>query len=244
MRNHKWSFTLSAVGFITAALSILISATAGLGIRFEWFNFRIGLEILSLSVIVALAAAAVSVIALIVFLFTPRKGWVWLCLVSLILSVPVAGYPLYMRYAVNVPPIHDITTDTVNPPAFVSVLPLRKDAVNSVRYGGPETAALQMKAYPDIKTLPLHMPADKAFSKAVEAARSLGWKIVEASPQDGRIEATAATFWMGFKDDIVIRITARGGLCDIDIRSVSRVGKSDLGANAKRIRRFLAEMRK
>lgn len=244
MRNRKWSPILSAVGFITAALSILISATAGLGIRFEWFNFRTGLEILSLSVIVALAAAAVSVIALMVSLFAPRKGWAFLCVVSLILSIPVAGYPLYMRYAINVPPIHDITSDTVNPPAFVSVLPLRKDAVNPVRYGGPEIAALQMKAYPDIKTLRLRMPFGKAFSKGLDVARSFGWTIVAAEPQDGRIEATATTFWMGFKDDIVIRITAHGGLCDIDIRSVSRVGKSDLGANAKRIRRFMAEMRK
>lgn len=243
MRNGKWNLTLSTVGFITAALSILISATAGLGIRFEWFNFRTGLEILSLSVIVALAAIAVSVIALIVFLFSPRKGWACLCLVSLILSAPVAGYPLYMRYAVNVPPIHDITTDTVNPPAFVSVLPLRKDAVNPVRYG-PETAALQMRAYPDIKTLTLRMPFGKAFSRALDAARSLGWTIVAAEPHDGRIEATATTFWMGFKDDIVIRIEPHDDLCSVDIRSVSRVGKSDLGANAKRIRRFLVEMRK
>lgn len=244
MIKHRLHRLLFTGVFLTAAASLLISAAAGLGTRFMWFNFRTGLELLSISVIVALAAFAVSVISIIAFFSTPRKGWIGLCVVSLMISIPVAGYPLYTRYAVHVPPIHDITTDTLNPPAFVSVIPLRKEAANPVQYGGPETAALQVKAYPDVKTLTLHMSADKAFPRAVEIGRSLGWKIVAAEPQEGRIEATATTFWMGFKDDIVIRIAAHGDGCSIDIRSVSRVGKSDLGANARRIRTFLAEMRK
>ena len=59
---------------------------------------------------------------------------------------------------------------------------------------------------------------------------------------DGRIEATDTTFWFGFKDDVVIRISKSDKGSQLDIRSVSRVGKSDVGTNAKRIRKFLKEM--
>ena len=73
-------------------------------------------------------------------------------------------------------------------------------------------------------------------------ARDLGWEIVEASPSEGRIEATARTFWFGFKDDVVVRVTPSGDGSRIDVRSVSRVGKSDVGANAKRIRTYLERL--
>ena len=88
------------------------------------------------------------------------------------------------------------------------------------------------------------MPPDRAFARAEAAARSLGWDIAAAVPAEGRIEATATTRWFGFKDDVVIRIAAAPGGSRVDVRSVSRVGKSDLGANARRIRAFLAALRR
>jgi hypothetical protein len=142
--------------------------------------------------------------------------------------------------AANVPPIHDITTDIVQPPQFVAILPLRKDAPNPAVYGGPEIAIKQRSAYPDIQTLILNAPGPQAFEQALTAARTLGWRIVAEVPQEGRIEATDTTFWFGFKDDIVVRVTAadeRRTL--VDVRSVSRVGRSDVGANARRIRVYL-----
>jgi uncharacterized protein (DUF1499 family) len=123
-------------------------------------------------------------------------------------------------------------------------LPLRKNAYNKPEYGGPDVAAQQTKAYPDIKTLALDMATDKAFSKALDIAKNMSWEIVAAEPKEGRIEATATTFWMGYKDDIVIRIKAYDKMSNVDIRSESRVGKSDFGVNAKRIRIFLSEMQK
>ena len=77
---------------------------------------------------------------------------------------------------------------------------------------------------------------------ALEAARASGWEIVAAVPQERRIEAVATTFWFGFKDDIVVRIRPAPGGSRIDVRSVSRVGRSDLGTNAKRIRAFLGRL--
>jgi len=107
-------------------------------------------------------------------------------------------------------------------------------------YGGPEVAIKQRSAYPDIQTLLLNMSAPQAFEQALSAARAMGWQIVAAVPQEGRIEATDTTFWFGFKDDIVVRVTAvdeRRSL--VDVRSVSRVGRSDVGKNAARIRAYL-----
>jgi uncharacterized protein (DUF1499 family) len=72
----------------------------------------------------------------------------------------------------------------------------------------------------------------------------MGWKIVDMNKDAGRIEATDTTFWFGFRDDIVIRIEKNDSGSRLDIRSVSRVGISDIGTNAKRIRRFLKKMQK
>jgi len=150
----------------------------------------------------------------------------------------------WMQAAKKVPAIHDITTDTVNPPQFQAILLLRKNALNPVEYGGPEIAAQQLKAYPDVKTLVLNAPVATAFQKALENARGMGWNIVAENETAGRIEAVDRTFWFGFEDDIVIRIMPQGPLSRVDIRSVSRVGKSDIGTNAKRIRKFLYLMKR
>jgi len=136
-------------------------------------------------------------------------------------------------------PIHDVTTDTENPPAFVDILPLRRNAANPAEYGGPQTAALQRKTYPDIRPLRLELSRPEAFTRAAAAARGMKWKIVAEEEESGRIEATATTFWCRFKDDVVIRIASEGSGSRVDVRSVSRIGSGDLGTNARRIRRFL-----
>ncbi|MGE5299769.1 MAG: DUF1499 domain-containing protein, partial [Acidobacteriota bacterium] len=166
-----------------------------------------------------------------------------------LLGLAIAGALVFiawhwMQLASGLPPIHDITTDTESPPKFVAILPLRKKASNPPDYGGPAIAAQQHKAYPDIKPLILGVPPGEAFDKAIAVARKMGWNIVDANKAAGRIEAVATTFWFGFKDDIAIRVEKSGAGSRVDIRSVSRVGVSDIGTNAVRIRKFLAEMRK
>jgi uncharacterized protein (DUF1499 family) len=142
-----------------------------------------------------------------------------------------------------VPRIHDITTDTDHPPAFVAVLPLRATAPNTTDYGGPEVAAQQRSAYPDIQPALLELPPTQAFQRALAAARAMGWTIVAADSTAGRIEATATTFWYGFKDDVVIRLTPSDRGTRVDVRSESRVGGSDIGTNARRIRVYLTKLR-
>ena len=149
----------------------------------------------------------------------------------------------WRRDARQYPGIHDITTDVQNPPAFVAIVPLRADASNPVEYAGDSVAQVQREAYPDIQPLMLAMPVDSAFTLAVLAAREMGWEMVDQDRRQGRIEATATTPWMGFKDDVVIRVSSASGIARVDVRSKSRVGRGDVGANARRIRQYLQRLR-
>ena len=139
------------------------------------------------------------------------------------------------------PPIHDITTDTDDPPGFVAVLPLRADAPNPAEYD-PSVAAQQREAYPDLTSITLDVPPAQALEQALAAVQVMGWELVAEEAEVGRIEATATTFWFGFKDDVVVRIRPADGGSRIDVRSVSRVGRGDVGANARRIREFRREL--
>ena len=155
----------------------------------------------------------------------------------------VAYFPWqWMQSARTVPAINDITTDTDDPPALIAVVPLRAGAPVPSAYPGAEVAAAQRRAYPDIRPLELAVPPATAFARALDVARESGWEIVAADAGSGRIEATATTRWFGFRDDVAIRVAPTAVGSRIDVRSVSRVGKSDLGTNARRIRAYLARL--
>ena len=141
----------------------------------------------------------------------------------------------------SVPPIHDITTDTDDPPSFVAILPLRADAPNPPEYD-PAVAGQQREGYPDLRSVTLDAPPAEAFAQALAAARAMGWELVADDAAAGRIEATDTTFWYGFKDDVVIRVRPDVAGSRIDVRSKSRVGRSDVGANARRIREYAARL--
>jgi uncharacterized protein (DUF1499 family) len=155
----------------------------------------------------------------------------------------VVWLPWQMKQkAARVPAIHDITTDTEDPPRFLAVLALRQGAPNSAEYDGPAVASQQQAAYPDIRPVTLRGTSQEVFTRTLRAAEAMGWDIVAADQAEGRIEATDTTFWFGFKDDIVVRIRSKGDESVIDVRSVSRVGKSDVGTNAERIRAYVAKL--
>lgn len=230
--------------FYIAILAALLALLAGFGTRLGLWHFRIGFIIM---LVVLLGALVAIVLGLIGIISTrpgkSRRGFVS-AIVGLLISLVVLALPLNLIVTgLRLPPIHDITTDTENPPAFVAILPLRQNADNPAKYGGPEIAAQQHKAYPGVRPETINIPTNQAFDRALKAARDMGWEIVEANPTDGRIEATATTFWFGFKDDVVVRVTPAGTGSRIDVRSVSRVGTSDVGANAKRIEKYLAKLR-
>jgi uncharacterized protein (DUF1499 family) len=241
--RRPYPFSLLAMlGFGLALLALLALLLSALGTRWGWWHFRFGFSLLRWAAYGGIAAALVSLFgALRARPGAARRGFA-LALVGIAGGLIAAGIPWqWRRVAAQYPPIHDIATDPGNPPEFSAVLPLRGGAANPPEYPGPEVAAVQREHYPEIRPLVLGSPPIVTFQRAVSAARSLRWEIVAADEETGIIEATDRTFWFGFADDVVIRITPHGEFGEssrIDIRSKSRVGRGDAGANARRIHRF------
>jgi len=233
---------LAWVGLGLAVACGIAALLAGPGYRLGWWRLGPGFQIVRWSVIIDLAAIVIAIAAsILAYKYGARRALV-AALSGLIVSLVVAGPPVYLwRQADGLPHIHDISTDTDNPPRYVAVVPLRKDAGNPTDYSA-ETAAQQKQGYPDIGPALLNVPPPQALQLAERAARAMGWDIVAVAPDDLRIEATDTTLMFGFKDDIVIRVTANGSGSRVDARSLSRIGGSDLGTNAKRIRSFLRRL--
>jgi uncharacterized protein (DUF1499 family) len=226
------------LAIFVAVAAVLLLAMAGLGTRAELWTYRTGFTLLRYAAYAGGAAVVLSLLALMTT--QPRGGTLGVLIAALGLGVLTFGLPYSQQRAARaVPPIHDITTDTNDPPVFVDVLPLRANAPNSAEYAGDSIAVLQRAAYPDVQSVQLADAPGAAFTRARRAAESMGWMMVATDSAAGRIEATATTTWFGFKDDVVIRLRAEGTGTRVDVRSVSRVGRSDVGANAARIRAYV-----
>jgi hypothetical protein len=232
----------SRIALWLAALAAFLLLIGGPGTRFGLWDFRDGFLMMRWAAYMGLVSAGLALTLLIIPRMRMGQG-VWL-LSACVIGLGVAYVPWQLQQlARSVPPIHDITTDTLDPPEFIAILPLRAEAPNPPGYAGEEVARLQQEAYPDILSCRLDAGAEIAFEQALAAARKMGWEIVTANSATGRIEAIATTFWYGFKDDVVVRIGEDNGGSIIDVRSKSRVGRSDLGANASRIRVYLEELK-
>jgi Protein of unknown function (DUF1499) len=226
---------MTITGAIFAALAAAALLLSGPGTRAGWWDFKVGLLLFAGAFAIGLLALLISGIA---WLRTRPNHTAGL---ATIVGAVVLLLPLVQIVAARgKPSIHDVSTDLADPPRFSAVLPLRAGFPNVVADRvNDATARAQLNAYPDLVTLELPLASDAAFTKAVEAAKTMGWEIVSLRPADGIIEATATTAWFGFHDDIVVRIRPDGARSRIDVRSVSRVGGGDAGKNADRIRRYL-----
>jgi hypothetical protein len=228
-----WAGALVTAGAAVAAL------VSGAGYEHGFWDYRTGFAILRWSVYTAAGAGAVALVGCALGIVSRRYR------IALVAAAGVAVAAALIlpsaelqRRAEQVPRIHDITTDTQDPPQFVSLLAVRQKSPNGPEYGGEAIARAQKAAYPDIQPRTIDDALPQAYARALAAARNMGWEIVATAPDEGRIEATATTRWFRFKDDVVIRVTPRSVGSRIDVRSKSRVGRSDLGTNAKRIRAY------
>lgn len=231
-----------------ALLGLAAAAIGSLGHRFQVLPFGPAFALLGvgfLALIVSIVMAVVRLVMMVARHQPERMGLVigGLIIALIILAIPASLVISNSRSSQGLPAIHDITTDTTDPPAFVDVLPLRADAPNTATYGGAATANQQRKAYPDVVPAVLPLPPDQAFDRALEAVRELKWDVAGSNRAQGRIEATDTTFWFGFKDDVVIRVRPADGGSRVDVRSLSRVGGGDVGTNAKRIRTYLMRLK-
>jgi uncharacterized protein (DUF1499 family) len=232
---------LSRLVLLIAVVAAFLLLIAGPGTRMEWWDFGVGFKLMKWATFIGIGASVMALIGLLVP--RVRRGGAGLLAVALVIGLLVAYVPWQgMRTARSVPPIHDISTDTDQPPVFVEILPLRADASNPSEYAGAEVAAQQRAAYADLQPLRLEVGTDAAFDRSLAAAESMGWEIVAADKESGRIEATDTTLWFGFKDDVVVRVGGDAEASVVDVRSVSRVGQSDVGKNAQRIRAYLEKI--
>lgn len=232
---------LRPIAVSLAILAPALLALSGLGVRAGLWPYRIGLGMFGAALVVGLLAAAAAAIAL--ALPGVRAGWGLRLTLALLAGATSALPPAeFVRRVKAVPSIHDITTDVESPPQFVAILKLRAGATNPPDYPGPHIGELQGIAYPQLRPLQLAAPPREVFARAAAASEGMGWEVVAKDPAAGRIEAVATTRWFGFKDDVVIRVAPAGTGSRVDLRSKSRVGRSDLGANAARIQEFLARL--
>ena len=225
-----------AIALGVALVAGLMVLSTGPGYRVGLFPLAAAFMVLRWGAYVGLAALAIAVVALVM-----RRGTAF-AVPALLIGLLAFGIPFwFQRTAAGAPPIHDITTDTENPPQFVAIVPLRAGAPNTLEYS-PETARLQRQAYRDLEPLLMNVQPSQAFGHALQAAKDIGWEVVAADPEAGRIEAIDTTPWFGFTDDIVVRLTPAAERTVVDVRSVSRVGRGDAGTNARRIREYLAAL--
>jgi uncharacterized protein (DUF1499 family) len=202
------------LGLWLAVLALAVLAASGPAVRSGLVSYGVGILMLPAAGVLGLSGAILGLIAL------SRRARVARPLFALVLGASVAAIPgaAYLR-ARSVPPINDISTDPT------------------------EQSDAQRRAYPDIQPLRLAVAPNIAFERAKGAMEEAGWQIVREDPSAGRIEALATTLWFGFKDDVIVRINADGAGSRVDVRSKSRVGRSDLGTNAQRIRAFQRRLR-
>jgi len=230
---------MTITGAILAALAAVALLLSGPGTRWEWWDFKVGLLLFAFAFVAGLLAMLISGIAWIRTRPNPTAA------VATIAGALIVLLPLsQVAGARGKPRIHDISTDLADPPRFSAVLAVRTNAMNGVPdHIDDVTAGLQRQGYPDLVTQDLPLPADAAFAKALEAAKTMNWEIVSTRPADGILEATDTTAWFGFHDDIVVRIRPAGEHSRLDVRSTSRVGRGDAGKNADRIRKYLERLR-
>lgn len=224
---------------LAASFVFLVS---GYGYQWNLWSLGLGMSLLRYSAYTAIGLAIIS-FASVWFLRKSRTRAIAYAVIAFLFTGIVSGTALYWNQrAQSVPPIHDISTDLEYPPEFVALLRLRADASNQPDYPGGATADEQRQAYPHIEPLEVNKELQEVIDAAVMLLSQRNWEFVAINRNEGRIEATEKLPWFGFKDDVILRFTPTEMGTRVDMRSKSRVGRGDLGVNARRIDNFLNDL--
>ena len=230
----SWARNLAVFSVVAVLVSIIIVRQGFLEMQPALATFFGALGCAVLSILVGLAAF--------VAIWQNGSRGMSRILLALLIDAVVLGYPAYLALQYRkLPPIHDITTDPIDPPLFDALARLRTgDGTNTAVYAGLYSAEQQRRAYPDVETVELEVPVQRAFEVTMQLVTKRKWVVIDQRPPQpprriGRIEAVARTPIMGFREDVSIRVTPDGEGSRVDIRSSSRYFESDLGSNAARI---------
>ncbi len=229
-----WTGHAAAI-LIVLCLALMLAAPVGFRLRL-WSAATALTKVVALGLVSGLLAALAALVSLILGGWRVGPGTTLMLVAIILIGGLAVLLPLRAKKLAEKAPIRDITTDPERPPAFAALTAARAADGASSDYPGGETAAIQRANYPDLAPLHLDLPPEAAFARAREAAQALGWRIGAADVARGHLEASDRTRLFGFVDDIVMRLAPEGSGTRIDWRSASRVGISDLGKNAERIR--------
>jgi uncharacterized protein (DUF1499 family) len=236
-----WTRNLAVFAVVAVMVSILILRFGFLEMKPALATFFGALACAGLSILIGFAAFAA--------IWQNGTRGMSRILLAFVLDAAVLAYPAYLGLQYRkLPPIHDITTDPIDPPRFDALAALRSgDGANTAVYAGLYSAEQQRQAYPDIEPVQLEIPVDRAYAIALKLVNKRKWLVIdERAPQPprgvGRIEAVARTPIMGFREDVSIRVSPDGEDSRVDIRSSSRYFESDLGSNAARVTKFIDEL--
>ena len=237
---------LSVVVLVAAYVAIVVGVVAH---RFAMLGFKPALGLFALgllaSVLVALALALGFIASMAGYdlLKLGRTGVHWpLLSVLFVALVPGLSMRLLVGDGLSAPAIHDISTDPDHPLAFINAQTLRRPGENSLDLPSTTTRDKQ-RAHYSMHPLQSEQPANELYQTALKLAKDYHWQVHYENAEKRHFEAVATTPMFGFKDDIAVQIEAQPGAGSlVQMRSVSRVGVSDLGANAARIRSFLDDL--
>jgi uncharacterized protein (DUF1499 family) len=236
-----WARNLAVFSVIAVAVSTLIVRFGFLEMKPALATFFGALGLAGLSILIGLAGFAA--------IWQNGTRGMARILLAFVIDAVVLAYPAYLAWQYRkLPPIHDITTDPIDPPRFEALGRLRSgDGANTAVYAGLYSAEQQRQAYPDIEPVELEIPVDRAYAIALQLVNKRKWLVIdERAPQPprriGRIEAVARTPIMGFREDVSIRVVPDGDDSRVDIRSSSRYFESDLGSNAARVAKLIDDI--
>jgi uncharacterized protein (DUF1499 family) len=233
---------LAVIGLVVALGAGVVQASAGPGRQLGYWDHNFGFKLIEWGGYAGLAAAGASLIGLFFAWGVGRHRLMSVGILGVVMGALLAYWPWQLNRSYREPPpLYDITTDTANPPPFIAALELRKGARLPADYPA-NFANQQPQVYPDIRPMIRKEPPEQAFARALRAARAMGWNLHTVVPAEGRIEAVAKSFWFGFEDDVVVRVTAIDGGSRIDVRSTGRLGRRDGGTNAKRVKAYLEKL--
>lgn len=242
-RLHRAHPGWAWLGLACALLGVLAALCSGAGYRLGWWSHAQGFRVLGAAVAFGAVGALLSVVAGLANWGLHRHATAR-AVAGLAIGLAVVAIPLQWKLAYDrLPRIHDISSDTQDPPLFVAAARLRAPGDHAVIYAGTGLAIKQQAAYPDIRPLHTRHAPQRAYQAARAVLADMGMRVVGESAPEGRLEAVDRTLLFGFKDDFVVRVRAGTHGARIDARSMSRLGASDLGKNARRLRTFFTLLR-
>ncbi len=232
---------LTVGGLRLAIAAPILALIAIVLFRSEVMDYRLPFILVAFASVLA-GIALIMCIWSLAFGLRGNRGLVTKAVIGVSVSLAVLYMPVTSIYKVfNAPAIHDVSTDLKNPPVFRNVPGHRTLGNNSLGIY-PQVQAMQKANYPYIAPIYLNGSPGNNLGFARAAIEEMGWKIVSVNEATNQIEATDASLFFGFKDDIIVRLTADNEETRVDVRSASRVGVSDLGVNAARIRAYLKKL--